>query len=67
MDEISERIIKLLESSKQPMETREIEKSMKDVTRTKILNRLKDLRGDRKIGGKRIGAGARGVWVWWPI
>jgi len=65
MDEISRRVLKIIEKSEDPLETAEIVRTMPDTTRTKILNRLKDLRGDGKIKGKRVGAGTKGTWIWW--
>lgn len=64
-DEISHKILEILKKSKGPLETREIEKQIPSATRTKIMYRLSDLRGEGKIKGKRIGAGGKGVWVWW--
>lgn len=63
-DEISKRILKLINSSKEPLETKEIERNLKGVSRTKILYRLNDLRGQGLIKGKSIGAG-KGNWIWW--
>ena len=65
MDDISKRIVSILEKSKEPLETKEIENKMTDVTRTKILSRLKDLAVTSKVRGKRVGAGTKGVWIWW--
>ena len=64
-DEISRRILKILAKSREPLETREIERQMRGTTRSKIMYRLNDLRAENKISGKRIGAGGKGVWVWW--
>jgi repressor of nif and glnA expression len=68
-DNISELIIDKVNKSDQPLETKEIlhyisEKS-KDITHSMILYRLMNLRGDGEINGKRISAGAKGVWIWW--
>ena len=63
-DEISKRILNILKKSKEPLETKEIEKQIPDATRTKIMYRLNDLRGEGRIKGKRIGSG-KGGWVWW--
>ena len=63
-DKVSQQILKALEKSDGPMETNEIIKSVES-TRTIVLNRLKDLRGEGKLKGKRIEAGAKGVWIWW--
>ena len=64
MDRISHKILKVLEKSREPLETTEIKNSV-NATRVIVLNRLKDLRGEGKIKGKRVGAGTKGVWVWW--
>jgi len=64
-DEISKRILNMLKKSKEPLEMADIQKQIPDATRTKIMYRLNDLRGEGKIKGKRIGAGGKGVWVWW--
>jgi DNA-binding Lrp family transcriptional regulator len=64
-DEISRKILVILEKSKAPLETREIEKHIPEATRAKVMYRLNDLRGEGKIKGKRVGAGGKGVWVWW--
>ena len=68
-DNILELIIDKVNKSDQPLETKEIldyisEKS-KDITHSMILYRLMNLRGDGEINGKRISAGAKGVWIWW--
>lgn len=68
-DRISKTIIKVISNAKEPLETREIEKGVKKkirtATRTKVLYRLKDLRGEGKIKGKHLSAGAKGIWIWW--
>ena len=64
-DKISTQILKVLEKSKEPLETMEIEKAIPNATRIMVLNRLKDLRGEGRIKGKRVGAGSKGVWIWW--
>lgn len=66
-DEVSQKILKILEKSKEPLETREIERQMHGTTRAKIMYRLNDLRAESKIKGKRISAGGKGIWVWWPV
>jgi len=37
----------------------------KNITHSIVLYRLMNLRGDGEINGKRISAGAKGVWIWW--
>lgn len=64
-DKISAKIVDVLKKSKEPLETMEIEKMIPSATRVMVLNRLKDLRGEGKISGKRVGAGTKGVWIWW--
>jgi predicted transcriptional regulator len=61
---ISKRILKLINSAKEPLETREIEKKLKGVSRAKILYRLNLLRAENKIKAKSVGAG-KGNWIWW--
>lgn len=63
-DEISQKILKILKGAREPLETRDIEKQIPSATRTKVMYRLNDLRGEGKIKGKRIGGG-KGNWVWW--
>ena len=65
-DKISEKILKILNGSRDPLETKEIEIILKDYTRTKILYRLNNLRGDGLIKGKAVGSG-KGTWIWWII
>jgi repressor of nif and glnA expression len=57
-------ILKIVENSKEPLETREIEVLAKKITRTKILYRLNNLRAESLIKGKQVGAG-KGTWIWW--
>jgi len=63
-DKISNRIVEILEKTDEPLETREIELILKDVSRIKVLYRLNNLRGDGIIKGKAIGSG-KGAWIWW--
>lgn len=64
MDKEAETILKLIENSNEPLETREIEEKLKHISRSKILYRLNQLRADGLIKGKSIGAG-KGNWIWW--
>jgi repressor of nif and glnA expression len=68
-DKISELIIEKVNKSDQLLETKEILDSVserfKNITHSIILYRLMNLRGDGEINGKRISAGAKGVWIWW--
>ncbi|MFC1691756.1 hypothetical protein ACFL0W_06270 [Nanoarchaeota archaeon] len=63
-DIISKRILEILNKAEEPLETREIELILKDVTRIKVLYRLNNLRGDGLIKGKPMGSG-KGAWIWW--
>jgi len=63
-DNETKKILKLLETAKEPLETREIERRLKGITRSKILYRLNNLRAEGKIKGKQIGSG-KGSWIWW--
>ena len=67
-DKISATIEKVIVESNEPLETKEvqekIQQSLGDVTRTKVLYRLNDLRGQGTISGKFVGSG-KGVWIWW--
>lgn len=65
-DNISNKILSILNKSEEPLETKEIEIILKNVTRIKILYRLNNLRGDGLVKGKVIGSG-KGTWVWWKI
>lgn len=63
-DNVSKSILKIINSSNEPLETKEIESKLKNVSRSKILYRLNNLRAEGKIKGKYIGPG-KGVWIWW--
>ncbi len=63
-DLLTQRILKHLIRLQEPLETKEIESFFPTETRTKILYRLNQLRGDGKIKGKAIGSG-KGTWIWW--
>jgi DNA-binding Lrp family transcriptional regulator len=65
-DDVSKRILKIVNSANEPLETKEIEKKLKNVSRSKIMYRLNNLRAEGKIKGKSIGAG-KGNWIWWKI
>lgn len=66
LDKTSEKILKIIKEVGEPLETREIEELLKKETRTKILYRLNNLRGDGLIKGKVVGSG-KGTWIWWAI
>jgi len=63
-DKLSQKILKLIKSIDEPLETVEILNSIKGSTRTKVLYRLYKLRGDSLIKGKQVGSG-KGTWIWW--
>ena len=63
-DSVSDSILNLIRKASEPLETKEIENILKNVTRTKILYRLNNLRGEGKIRGKPVGSG-KGTWIWW--
>ena len=61
---LSKKILQIIESAGEPLETKEVERKLKEFSRTMILYRLNNLRGDGLIKGKRVGPG-KGVWIWW--
>lgn len=67
-DKIKKVIADIVTKSSQPLETKEIhenlERAVGKVSRSKLLYRLNDLRGEGEIHGKNIGSG-KGVWIWW--
>lgn len=65
-DKLSALILKIIEESEEPLETKEIEGKLGKITRTKIFYRLNTLRGNGQIKGKFIGSG-KGVWIWWKV
>ena len=64
VDKASQKILHCISTAAEPLETKEIELLLKDLTRVKILYRLNLLRGDGKIKGKPVGSG-KGCWIWW--
>jgi len=69
-DSIANAILKLIQNSEEPLETKEIQEKLnntiKNVTRTKLFYRLTNLRGEGLIKGKFVGPG-KGVWIWWKV
>ena len=71
-DSLKEKILQIILSSSEPLETKEIEGKLKEkitsetITRTKVFYRLNILRGDGVIKGKFVGSG-KGVWIWWRV
>ncbi|MFQ6060964.1 MAG: hypothetical protein ACE5KV_06700, partial [Thermoplasmata archaeon] len=67
-DEISRKILELIRKASEPLETKEIERRIREevanATRPKVMYRLNDLRGQGRIRGKYVGPG-KGVWIWW--
>ena len=67
-DELSKVLLKTINEANEPLETKEVVEKVKefvqDATRTKVVNRLSNLRGDGVIKGKFVGPG-KGVWIWW--
>ncbi len=63
-DKESESILRIIKESEEPLETKEIEEKIKNITRTMIFYRLNNLRGDSLIRGKQVGSG-KGTWIWW--
>ncbi len=64
IDKASEKVVGILKDSLEPLETKEIEEVMKNITRAKLMYRLSNLRGDGLIKGKVVGSG-KGTWIWW--
>jgi len=63
-DKLTDALIKIINAANEPLETKEIETKLPTETRTKILNRLRDLAMQGTIRGKTLGSG-RGTWIWW--
>ena len=63
-DRISRKILEILNKAEEPLETKEIELILKNVSRVKVLYRLNNLRGEGMIRGKQVGSG-KGAWIWW--
>lgn len=65
-DKESASILKIIESSNEPLETKEIESKLPKTSRSKILYRLNNLRAEGKISAKQVGSG-KGTWIWWKV
>jgi len=63
-NELAEKILEVISSATEPLETKEIEEKLKGASRAMILYRLHNLRGEGLIKGKRVGPG-KGAWIWW--
>ena len=66
LDITSKNILKVIKEVKEPLETKELELILKNVTRVKLLYRLNNLRGEGLIKGKQVGSG-KGTWIWWEV
>ena len=64
IDKLSEKILSLVSKAEEPLETKDIETALGTGSRSRIMYRLNDLRGQGKIKGKRVGSG-KGTWIWW--
>ena len=62
-DRLSENIMEVMNRAGEPLETAEII-SMVSATRTKVLYRLRNIRGSLLIKGKAVGSGKQ-AWIWW--
>jgi DNA-binding Lrp family transcriptional regulator len=68
-DKIAEEILKIINRSNMPLETKEVSERLRevgDISRSKLIYRLNNLRGDGEISGKSVGSG-KGVWIWWRV
>ena len=67
-DKITKVVASVVATSKEPLETKEVfektQRTLNDVSRSKVMYRLNDLRGQGEIFGKSVGSG-KGVWIWW--
>jgi DNA-binding Lrp family transcriptional regulator len=67
-DKIAAGILKIINDSNIPLETKEVSERLRrevgDISRSKLIYRLTNLRGDGEISGKSVGSG-KGVWIWW--
>jgi len=67
-DDLSRQILKIVNSSNAPLETKEIHEKVRidvgEVSRSKLMYRLNNLRAEGEIRGKYVGSG-KGVWIWW--
>jgi repressor of nif and glnA expression len=61
---VAKGILKIINENNEPLETREVEERMKNVSRVMILYRLNMLRVEGLIFGKQVGSG-KGTWIWW--
>ena len=66
LDITSKNILRVLKDAEEPLETKEIELILKNVTRVKLLYRLNNLRGEGLIKGKQVGSG-KGTWIGWEV
>ena len=64
LDSLSKKLVEIIKKSNEPLETVEVTNILKSDTRSKILYRLVNLRGDGLIKGKQVGSGKQ-TWIWW--
>jgi len=67
-DDLSRQILKIVNNSNAPLETKEIHEKIRidlgEVSRSKLMYRLSNLRAEGEIQGKYVGSG-KGVWIWY--
>lgn len=67
-DSDSQIIYKILKNKREPLETKELQETAKsdgyELTRSKTLYRLNNMRGEGLVQGKSVGP-SKGVWIWW--
>ena len=67
-DKAAEAILKTIQQAAEPLETKEVEARvatfLKDVSRSRMIYRLQNLRAEGLVKGKFVGPG-KGVWIWW--
>ncbi|MDD5163176.1 MAG: hypothetical protein PHD95_03130 [Candidatus ainarchaeum sp.] len=66
-DRLTKEILSIISHSEKPLDTKTIVDKIrikdKTATRTKILLRLREMKG-KDIEGEMFGSG-KGVWIWW--
>jgi hypothetical protein len=68
LDPLEELIEQIISKSEDPLETTEVIAGVSDelgqVSRSKVLYRLNNLRAENEIAGKAVGSG-KGTWIWY--
>jgi hypothetical protein len=68
LDPLEQLIEQIIGNSDTPLETVEVIASVRDklgqVSRSKVLYRLNNLRAEKEIAGKAVGSG-KGTWIWY--